>query len=511
MEKSPTYRESSVESSKASVLTPVLKDEVKRINDRFAAKLGTLFKDTLARDFIVSCRTMQSGSYADIYSRLPSHTVAAEIHMAPLSSSALIFIEPALAFPLVELCAGGSLFLPQPGGPASDLDRILLESVTIYMLIALRDSCQGIRDLAPRLESLESDLRCVKAFKGQDPVLLSTFELEVMGCRGLLHLCLPFDVLVPVAGDGGHLPPPDPRIETLVQTVKALESRIRELDVALEEALAGSSVGTASPAASLEQYKTCSEYIDAIMADPEATARTLPSFLASSENGVAGLAMVALGKENGISLFKLLPKDAIDALSFDIARVEQPSERAMVEALALLYTQLTATPDSRLDGIDFVREVLEEAFGSQEAVAVINRLTDSLSVRPFDFIRQVDPVHVFRVIGDSHPQIAAMVLSLLEPSKAAILLGLFPEDMQLELTRRLVALEVISPMFIREVERGMEKLLTLLSERDSYCVFNGPMTAVDLLGTLDSENQRALMEKLEACDPDTARVIKEWL
>lgn len=511
MDKFPADRASGFDSSKAPLLTPALKDDAKRISDHFAAKLGTLLKDTLARDFCVSSHAMESGLYAELCSRLPIHTVAAEIHMAPLSSSALIFIEPALAFPLVELCAGGSLFLPQPIGPTSDLDRILLEAVTIHMLIALRDSWQGLCVLAPRLESLESDLRCIKAFKGQDPVLLSTFELEVMGVRGLLHLCLPFDALVPGAVDGENPPPQDPRVETLVKTVESLESRIRELDRTLEEAMALSSVETVPPAASLEPEKTCTEYVNSIMADPVVAARTLPAFLASSENGLAGLALMALGKENAVTLFKLISKDDIDALCFDMARVEQPADRGMVEALARLSAYVKAASEHRLDGIDFVRDVLEEAFGAQEAVAVINRLTDSLSVRPFDFIRQVDPVHVFRVIGDSHPQIATMVLSLLEPSRAAILLALFPEELQIELSRRVVALKAVSPMFIREVERGIEKRLTLLSERDSYCVFNGPMTAVDMLSYLDSDSERVLMEKLEHCDSDTARVIKEGL
>jgi hypothetical protein len=49
-------------------------------------------------------------------------------------------------------------------------------------------------------------------------------------------------------------------------------------------------------------------------------------------------------------------------------------------------------------GIDFARSLLEKALGNQKAIDIINRLTSSLQVRPFDFVRRTDPAQLLNFI-----------------------------------------------------------------------------------------------------------------
>ena len=58
-------------------------------------------------------------------------------------------------------------------------------------------------------------------------------------------------------------------------------------------------------------------------------------------------------------------------------------------------------------GIDYARELLEKSLGSQKAIDIINRLTSSLQVRPFDFIRRTDPAHLLNFIQQEYPQTIA--------------------------------------------------------------------------------------------------------
>ena len=77
-------------------------------------------------------------------------------------------------------------------------------------------------------------------------------------------------------------------------------------------------------------------------------------------------------------------------------------------------------------GIDYARELLEKSLGTQKAVDIINRLTSSLQVRPFDFIRRTDPAHLLNFIQQEHPQTIALILAYLEPQKASVILGSLP-------------------------------------------------------------------------------------
>ena len=88
-------------------------------------------------------------------------------------------------------------------------------------------------------------------------------------------------------------------------------------------------------------------------------------------------------------------------------------------------------------GIDYARELLEKSLGTQKAVDIINRLTSSLQVRPFDFIRRTDPAHLQNFIQQEHPQTIALILAYLEPNKASVILGSLPSEIQSDVAKRI--------------------------------------------------------------------------
>src|SRR5690606_1505621 len=113
-------------------------------------------------------------------------------------------------------------------------------------------------------------------------------------------------------------------------------------------------------------------------------------------------------------------------------------------------------------GIDYAREVLERSLGTQKAIDIINRLTSSLQVRPFDFIRRTDPAHLLNFIQNEHPQTIALILCYLEPQKAANILSSLPHQIQADVAKRIATMERVSPDVLREVERVLERKLSTL-------------------------------------------------
>src|SRR5262245_45957411 len=100
----------------------------------------------------------------------------------------------------------------------------------------------------------------------------------------------------------------------------------------------------------------------------------------------ASVFLVTLGPEVASDIFKHLREDEIETLTFEMARLDKVSpedkEHVLLEFNELMMAQSFITTG----GIDYAREVLERALGTQKAIDIINRLTSSLQVRPFDFI-----------------------------------------------------------------------------------------------------------------------------
>jgi flagellar motor switch protein FliG len=222
----------------------------------------------------------------------------------------------------------------------------------------------------------------------------------------------------------------------------------------------------------------------------------------------AAIFLVSLGSEISSEIFKHLREDEIETLTFEIARLETVEPEFKDAILQEFQDLMMAQNFITTGGIDYARELLEKSVGSQKAIDIINRLTSSLQVRPFDFIRRTDPAHLLNFIQQEHPQTIALILAYLEPVKASIILQNLPDDIQSEVARRIATMDRTSPDVLREVERVLEKKLSTLSSED-YTAAGGVESIVEILNLVDRSSEKSIIEALEDEDPDLAEEIKK--
>ena len=222
----------------------------------------------------------------------------------------------------------------------------------------------------------------------------------------------------------------------------------------------------------------------------------------------AAIFLVTLGSELSAEVFKHLREDEIEALTFEIARLENFDNEQKEEVLQEFQELMMAQDFINTGGIDYARELLEKSLGSQKAVDIINRLTTSLQVRPFDFIRRTDPTHLLNFIQQEHPQTIALILAYLEPQKASIILGSLPNEIQSDVAKRIATMDRTSPETLREVERVLEKKLASISSED-YTAAGGVESIVEILNLVDRSTEKVIIESLEEEDPELAEDIKK--
>ncbi len=222
----------------------------------------------------------------------------------------------------------------------------------------------------------------------------------------------------------------------------------------------------------------------------------------------AAIFLVTLGSEISSEIFKHLREDEIEALTFEIARLDnidsEDRDTVLMEFKELMMAQDFITSG----GIDYARELLEKSLGAQKAVDIINRLTSSLQVRPFDFIRRTDPAHLLNFIQQEHPQTIALILAYLEPQKASIILASLPHEIQSDVSKRIATMDRTDPNILREVERVLEKKLSTLSSED-YTAAGGVENIVEILNMVDRSTEKTIIESLEEEDPELAEEIKK--
>jgi flagellar motor switch protein FliG len=222
----------------------------------------------------------------------------------------------------------------------------------------------------------------------------------------------------------------------------------------------------------------------------------------------AAIFLVSLGSEVSSEIFKHLREDEIEQLTFEIARLDRIEPEDRDKVLQEFQEMMMAQEFIQNGGIDYARDVLERALGTQKAIDIVNRLTSSLQVRPFDFIRRTDPSHLLNFIQGEHPQTIALILAYLDPQKSALILSGLPHQIQADVAKRIAQMDRTSPDVLREVERVLERKLSTQASED-FTSAGGIDAIVEVLNNVDRGTEKIIIEALEEEDPELAEEIKK--
>ncbi len=222
----------------------------------------------------------------------------------------------------------------------------------------------------------------------------------------------------------------------------------------------------------------------------------------------AAVLLIALGPEKSADIFKHLKEDEIEELTLEIANTRSVSPQLKEKVLNEFYQVCLAQQYIAEGGIAYAKELLDKALGGDRAQEVISKLTASLQVRPFEFVRKTDPSQVLNFIQDEHPQTIAMILAYLTPAQAAMIMGALSPEVQADVAKRIATMDRTSPDVVKEVERVLERKLSSLINQD-YTVVGGVDAIVNILNTVDRSTEKHIMESLEIEEPELADEIRK--
>lgn len=222
----------------------------------------------------------------------------------------------------------------------------------------------------------------------------------------------------------------------------------------------------------------------------------------------AAILLIALGSEKSAKIFSELSDEDIEELTLEIANMQRVTTEEKEEILEEFYEICLAQDFISEGGISYAKDVLEKAMGSQKALEIINKLTSSLQVKPFDFVRRTDASQLLNFIQNEHPQTLALILSYLNSSQAASILSALPQEKQADVAQRIAVMDRTSPEVIKEVEQVLERKLSSMVTQD-YASTGGIQAIVEILLSVDRGTEKFIMETLEIQKADLAEEIRK--
>ena len=169
-----------------------------------------------------------------------------------------------------------------------------------------------------------------------------------------------------------------------------------------------------------------------------------------------------LGSERASEVFRYLTENEVEQLSMEITRLPRLAEDELEDIAKDFYNCCVTEKVITEGGRDYAKEVLEKAFGQQQARNLMDRVSKALKTKAFSFIRKVDYKTLMAAIQNEHPQTLALILSYATPEQASKIIANLSQDTRVDVVERIANMDRALPMAIKIAEEVLEKKIVLI-------------------------------------------------
>ena len=222
----------------------------------------------------------------------------------------------------------------------------------------------------------------------------------------------------------------------------------------------------------------------------------------------AAILFVSLDEEVAASIFRLLPDEDAERITTQIAGLGMVGKERIRAVVNEFRDLATVCRFLREGGMDYATRRIETSFPPAKASCLTRILESQKQNIPFTYLKNTETESLLTFLGEEHPQTIALVLSYMEPSKAAEILRKSPPERQLDIVTRIAALEHTSPEAIRHVESGLRRYLASLAFEEFQEV-DGIKTVAELLKALEPEAAASILENLDEEKAELADQIRK--
>ena len=222
----------------------------------------------------------------------------------------------------------------------------------------------------------------------------------------------------------------------------------------------------------------------------------------------AAIVITAVGAENAAYVYKHLSDDEVERLTFNVSSLPF-LDGTVVESVLNEFYQLCLTEKVITDGgIDYAKDVLEKAFGMEAAQRLMDKISRTMKVKAFDFIRKSDYKNLLAIVQNEYPQTIALILSYASSEQASAVLNELPKEKRVDVVERIAKMDSASPDTIKAIEATLERKFAQVVSMDSAAV-GGINYVADVLNKVDRATEKYIFDELSVRDPSLVEEIKK--
>ncbi|MEX2582213.1 MAG: flagellar motor switch protein FliG [Gemmatimonadota bacterium] len=242
---------------------------------------------------------------------------------------------------------------------------------------------------------------------------------------------------------------------------------------------------------------------------PAAVKQRLDTTLSGRQK--AAIVCMVLGREAAAKITERLSPDEVEGISYEIARMEKVDKETSESVLHEWLETARAAGSIAMGGVDYAKEILEQAFGSQRASFMFKRLQSQLNESAgLHRLRKVDPQQLGGMLRNEHPQTISLILAHLDPSQTAAVLKEIGPEVGKAVIFRMASMEKVSPEMLELIERALGPE-TELNLNQGLSTAGGPQTVAAVLNLIPPSMEKELLDSLSTEDPELCEQVKNLM
>ncbi len=222
----------------------------------------------------------------------------------------------------------------------------------------------------------------------------------------------------------------------------------------------------------------------------------------------AAVLMLLLGEQQAAEIIRYLNPKEVQSLGGAMVSVADVSQEAVNAVLDEFVMTIKKQTNLGLGTTDYVEKVLKRALGDDKAASVLNRIMPGQSTKGLEILTWMDPRSIADMIYGEHPQVIAIILSVLEHQVAADVLTYLPDEARPEIMQRVASLDTVQPSAMTELEAIMKKQFSNNSSSKSSS-FGGVKAAARIMNLTKTELEASIIVGLNELDADLTMRIQD--
>ena len=222
----------------------------------------------------------------------------------------------------------------------------------------------------------------------------------------------------------------------------------------------------------------------------------------------AAVLMLLLGEQQAAEIIRYLNPKEVQSLGGAMVSVADLSQEAVNAVLDEFVLTIKKQTNLGLGTTDYVEKVLKRALGDDKAASVLNRIMPGQSTKGLEILSWMDPRSIADMIFGEHPQVIAIILSVLEHQVAADVLTYLPDEARPEIMQRVASLDTVQPSAMTELEAIMKKQFSNNSSSKSSS-FGGVKAAARIMNLTKTELEASIIVGLNELDADLTMRIQD--